>query len=111
MEILHHGAVGGVTGSCHELRVSERDAVLIDCGLFQGAENSGKGANARNLAIEFPVDHVRALIVTHVHIDHVGRIPYLLAAGFSGPIYCSQPSARLLPVEARLPNSWLRTIT
>ena len=98
MEILHHGAVGGVTGSCHELRVSDRDAILIDCGLFQGAENSGKGANARNLAIEFPVDHVRALIVTHVHIDHVGRIPYLLAAGFSGPIYCSQPSARLLPV-------------
>ena len=41
MEILHHGAVGGVTGSCHELRVGERDAVLIDCGLFQGAENSG----------------------------------------------------------------------
>jgi len=98
MEILHHGAVGGVTGSCHELRVSDRDAILIDCGLFQGAENSGKGANARNLAIEFPVDHVRALIVTHVHIDHVGRIPYLLAAGFSGPIYCSQPSALLLPV-------------
>jgi metallo-beta-lactamase family protein len=98
MEILHHGAVGGVTGSCHELRVSDRDAILIDCGLFQGAENSGKGANARNLAIEFPVDHVRALIVTHVHIDHVGRIPYLLAAGFSGPIVCSQPSALLLPV-------------
>ncbi|MBT8429158.1 MAG: MBL fold metallo-hydrolase [Gammaproteobacteria bacterium] len=98
MEILHHGAVGGVTGSCHELRVSDRDAILVDCGLFQGAENSGKGANARNLAIEFPVDHVRALIVTHVHIDHVGRIPYLLAAGFSGPIVCSQPSALLLPV-------------
>ena len=98
MEILHHGAVGGVTGSCHELRTSDGDAILIDCGLFQGAENSGKGANARNLAIEFPIDKVRALIVTHVHIDHVGRIPYLLAAGFSGPIYCSQPSAMLLPV-------------
>ncbi len=98
MEILHHGAVGGVTGSCHELRVDERDAVLIDCGLFQGAENSGKGANAVDLAIEFSIEHVRALVVTHVHIDHVGRIPYLLAAGFTGSIYCSQPSARLLPV-------------
>ncbi|MCB1773119.1 MAG: MBL fold metallo-hydrolase [Gammaproteobacteria bacterium] len=98
MEILHHGAVGGVTGSCHELRVGDRDAILIDCGLFQGAETSGKGANADALAIEFPVDHVRALVVTHVHIDHVGRIPYLLAAGFGGPIYCTPPSARLLPV-------------
>ena len=97
-EVLHHGAVGGVTGSCHELRVGDQDSILIDCGLFQGAENSGKGANARDLAIEFPVDQVRALIVTHVHIDHVGRIPYLLAAGFAGPIYCSQPSAILLPV-------------
>jgi metallo-beta-lactamase family protein len=46
MEIRHHGAVGGVTGSCHELRLGESDAVLIDCGLFQGAENSGKGNGA-----------------------------------------------------------------
>jgi len=38
------------------------------------------------------------LLVTHCHIDHVGRIPYLLAAGFQGPIYCSEPTAILLPV-------------
>lgn len=41
---------------------------------------------------------MRALIATHVHIDHVGRIPYLLAAGFKGPILCSEPSAKLLPI-------------
>lgn len=98
MEVLHHGAVGGVTGSCHELRPGSDDAILIDCGLFQGAESSGKGAHADELAIDFPIDRVRALIVTHVHIDHVGRIPYLLAAGFDAPIYCTPPSARLLPV-------------
>jgi metallo-beta-lactamase family protein len=98
MEILHHGAVGGVTGSCHELRVGDTDAILIDCGLFQGAETSGKGAHAASLAIDFPLDRVRALVVTHVHIDHVGRIPYLLAAGFSGTIHCTPPSARLLPL-------------
>ena len=97
-QILHHGAVDGVTGSCHELRLASGAGLLVDCGLFQGEEESAQGAGAQRLAIEFPVRHLRALVVTHVHIDHVGRIPYLLAAGFEGPIYCSQPSAELLPL-------------
>ncbi|AEY02313.1 beta-lactamase domain-containing protein [Oceanimonas sp. GK1] len=90
LEILHHGAVNSVTGSCHELRAGDA-GILIDCGLFQGLE--GK----RDLAIDFDIAHIKALVVTHVHIDHVGRLPYLLGAGFDGPIYCSQPSALLLP--------------
>lgn len=97
MEILHHGAVDGVTGSCHELTISAEQGILIDCGLFQGAETSGK-SKADSLEIDFPISHIKALVVTHVHIDHVGRIPYLLAAGFDGPIYCSEPSAVLLPL-------------
>ncbi len=97
-KILHHGAADGVTGSCHELRLDCGDAFLVDCGLFQGDEASENGANSDRLEIEFPVDHVRALVVTHAHIDHVGRIPYLIAAGFDGPIYCSQPTATLLPL-------------
>lgn len=96
--IKHHGAVNGVTGSCHELVCDDDHSVLIDCGLFQGAETSGKGASFEQLEIEFPVEQIQALVVTHVHIDHVGRIPYLLAAGFKGPIYCSEPSALLLPL-------------
>ncbi len=97
-KILHHGAVNGVTGSCHELRLSKQSAVLIDCGLFQGSETAPSGVGQNLTEIEFPVDHVKALIVTHVHLDHVGRIPYLLAAGFRGPIYCTEPSAILLPL-------------
>ncbi len=106
-EIIHHGAVRGVTGSCHELRLlsssvirprAASPAILVDCGLFQGAETSGTGAGRDKLAIDFPIEHIRALVVTHVHIDHVGRIPYLLAAGFRGPIFCSEPSAILLPL-------------
>ncbi len=96
--IIHHGAVNGVTGSCHELQIDESNSVLIDCGLFQGAETSGKGAASDKLNIDFPIQNVQALLVTHCHIDHVGRIPYLMAAGFTGSIYCSEPTAALLPL-------------
>jgi metallo-beta-lactamase family protein len=98
VRIEHHGAVDGVTGSCHELHVDANHSVLIDCGLFQGAETSNRGASAQHLAIDFDLSTVRALLVTHCHIDHVGRIPYLLAAGFRGPIYCAEPTAVLLPL-------------
>ncbi len=96
--VIHHGAINGVTGSCHELQYAHSKSILVDCGLFQGAETSGTGANSHSLEIDFPLQPIQALVVTHVHIDHVGRIPYLLAAGFAGPIYCSEPSALLLPL-------------
>lgn len=98
MQIKHHGAVDGVTGSCHELFLDEQHSVLIDCGLFQGAEVSSSGVGFERLQIEFPIDQILGLFVTHCHIDHVGRIPYLFAAGFDGPIYCSKPTAKLLPM-------------
>ena len=96
--ISHHGAVKGVTGSCHELHLTPENSVLIDCGLFQGAETSPNGSHFDQLTIDFPISAVQALLVTHCHIDHVGRIPYLLAAGFNGPIYCSESTAVLLPL-------------
>ena len=96
--IQHHGGLNGVTGSCHELRLRGGEGILVDCGLFQGAELSADGASFEQLQVTFPVEHLKALVVTHVHIDHVGRIPYLLAAGFRGPIICSEASAKLLPL-------------
>lgn len=97
--IVHHGAFDGVTGSCHQFFLDDAYSVLIDCGLFQGAETAPDGGSAADrLDIPFAVDKVLALVATHVHVDHVGRIPWLLAAGFKGPIYCSEPSAKLLPV-------------
>jgi metallo-beta-lactamase family protein len=96
-EIIHHGAVNGVTGSCHQYCLSRNYSILVDCGLFQGAETAGS-RSVQHLAFDFPVSEIKALLVTHVHIDHVGRIPYLFAAGFAGPIYLSEASAKLLPL-------------
>lgn len=111
--IIHHGGKEGVTGSCHELRITPDAGILIDCGLFQGDEQetvSGPMSNVpglnqsritsheSRLLIDFPFDHLKALVLTHVHLDHCGRIPHLLAAGFSCPIFCSEASAHLLPL-------------
>ncbi|WP_346799109.1 MBL fold metallo-hydrolase [Halomonas sp. Bachu 37] len=95
-QFLHHGGAGGVTGSCHQLLANERHSLLVDCGLFQGEDAAPDGFD--QLQVEFDISTLRALIVTHVHIDHIGRLPYLLAAGYEGPILCSQPSALLLPL-------------
>ncbi|QDV23012.1 MBL fold metallo-hydrolase [Aureliella helgolandensis] len=94
MHVIHHGALNGVTGSCHQLVINEKRSLLIDCGLFQGSDAKGRDEEQ----IDFPLDGIQGLIVTHVHLDHVGRIPYLIAAGFNGPIYCSPPTAKLLPL-------------
>ncbi len=98
-QIEHHGAKDGVTGSCHQLDMNATTSLLVDCGLFQGDDASiPSGEGGSRLPIDFPLDTIKALVVTHVHIDHVGRIPYLLAAGFAGPILCSEASAKLLPI-------------
>ncbi|MGO3768747.1 MAG: MBL fold metallo-hydrolase RNA specificity domain-containing protein [Vreelandella alkaliphila] len=96
LDIIHHGGATGVTGSCHQLILNGENSLLVDCGLFQGEDAAQD--SFQQLQIEFDISTVKALIITHVHIDHVGRLPYLLAAGFKGPIICSIPSATLLPL-------------
>ncbi|PVZ32921.1 MBL fold metallo-hydrolase RNA specificity domain-containing protein [Pseudomonas sp. CC120222-01a] len=93
--LSHHGGTRSVTGSCHQLHLDPATSLLIDCGLEQGHEAS---AGVDFAPIGFDVAGIQALVITHVHLDHVGRIPALLAAGFRGPILCSEPSARLLPL-------------
>lgn len=94
MKLKHHGGHEGVTGSCHQLWTDEDHSLLVDCGMFQGAD----AQRHPNPEIKFSLRGVECLLLTHVHIDHAGRIPHLIGKGFSNPIYCSRPTARLLPM-------------
>ena len=101
INLKHHGGKLGVTGSCHELNINSNGynhGILIDCGLFQGKDAKDKHGNDKKLDIEFPISHLKALILTHTHIDHIGRLPWLLAKGFKQPIYCTPATAELVPL-------------
>jgi metallo-beta-lactamase family protein len=82
MDLEFYGAAGEVTGSCHLLRIG-RHRVLLDCGMIQG----GRQSAARNRE-PFPFDpaSVDAVVLSHAHIDHSGRLPLLVKRGFGGPI-------------------------
>lgn len=88
--IVHHGAIERVTGSCHQLFMTAADSLLVDCG----ADNDDPGL----VAPDVDMSVISALVITHVHNDHVGRLPALMAAGYRGPLLCSEASARLLPL-------------
>lgn len=105
MQVIHHGAHQGVTGSCHQLLINANQSLLIDCGLFQGndelEQTKGAGTFANQQKVPAPYHDASALnglIITHAHIDHVGRLPELLEAGFNAPIYCTEATAVLLPI-------------
>jgi metallo-beta-lactamase family protein len=95
---IHHGAVEGVTGSCHQYKLAEDYSVLIDCGLFQGNEQGAGRDKLKNRQLDVDISTVKALLLTHVHIDHCGRLPFLVASGYRGPIYLTHASALLLPL-------------
>lgn len=94
--IDHHGGVESVTGSCHQLTMDSQASLLIDCGLI--LESGACLTRPQASTLGFSIDTVKSILLTHVHIDHVGRLPDLLVAGYDGPIICSEPSARMLPI-------------
>jgi metallo-beta-lactamase family protein len=94
MQLEFFGAAGEVTGSCHILRVGGRK-LLLDCGMIQG----GRDAPERNRQ-PFPFDAtaIDAVILSHAHIDHCGRLPLLVKRGYRGPIHTNSACAELLPI-------------
>ena len=90
------GAVGTVTGSCHLVHHIKSDSYyLIDCGLYQG-ERGMRGLNLSRGESDFagiPASRIKAVFLTHAHMDHCGLIPRLYRLGFSGPVICTRLTA------------------
>ena len=92
--LTSYGAAQEVTGSCHLLKV-DGFRLLIDCGLYQGDLNN----YFRNWEeFGFSAKNIDAVILTHAHLDHCGRLPKLIKEGFKGKIYTTPPTAKLVEI-------------
>jgi metallo-beta-lactamase family protein len=97
MNLTFLGGARTVTGSCFAIEVGGR-RVLLECGQFQGTRTE----EARNRApLPFAAESVDAVILSHAHIDHSGRLPLLRKQGFTGPIYTHHASRALCEIMLR----------
>jgi metallo-beta-lactamase family protein len=91
------GAVGTVTGSQYLVTVGER-RVVVDCGMFQGAPEE---VSRNRMPFAYDPKSVDALLLTHAHLDHCGRVPALVKAGFRGPIHGTAGTTDLTEIVLR----------
>jgi metallo-beta-lactamase family protein len=94
LDIEFYGAAREVTGSCHILRVNGK-TILLDCGMFQGKRSD---ADRKNRTLPVPIDQIDAVVLSHAHIDHSGRLPFLVANGYSRTIWATAATRDLCAV-------------
>jgi len=104
MKIYFHGATGDVTGSAYHV-VTKDASVLVDCGLFQGGKVE-RGKNRQRGQLKN--GKLDAVILTHGHLDHIGRLPLLTKNGYEGPIYATQATLDLATLILRDASSLQR---
>jgi metallo-beta-lactamase family protein len=94
IKLTFYGATEGVTGSAYLLE-TERATILLECGLFQGSREEQK---ANDEPFPFSVERLDAVVLSHAHLDHSGRLPKLVADGYSGPVFMTYPTGELLEI-------------
>lgn len=97
--LLFHGATEEVTGSMHMVRVDDH-WVALDCGMYQGRREESE---SKNRQWPMPPKEISAVVLSHAHIDHSGRLPKLVKDGFEGPIFCTPATRDLAAIM--LPDS------
>ena len=93
MKLTFCGGVRGVTGSCYLLE-TKAHKILIDCGMFQGDH----ALEYSQEPFDFDPKKIDAVILTHAHYDHCGRLPMLSKQGFTGLIFCTPPTKSLTSI-------------
>lgn len=94
MKIQFFGACREVTGSCYLLRVGDKQ-LLLDCGLIQGSRQHERHNED---AFPFNLAQIDAVVLSHAHLDHSGRLPLLVKEGYQGPIHTHPATAELCQV-------------
>ena len=97
MRITLHGAAGDVTGSAYHVQTAAA-SVLVDFGLFQGVDNAEQFNRLPRALKEARLD---AVLLTHAHLDHTGRLPLLPKNGYAGPIFCTPATIELTALILR----------
>jgi len=97
MHVQCMGAVGRVTGSCHLVQAGDF-RILLDCGLIQG-RHQDEDLNAD--PFPFDASRIDAVVLSHAHIDHSGRLPLLVKRGFTGPVFAQTATRALCNIMLR----------
>jgi metallo-beta-lactamase family protein len=97
MELEFVGAAQTVTGSMHVVRTAH-GSILLDCGLFQGTRRESV---ERNQHLRVPIRDLKAVVLSHAHIDHSGALPLLYKQGYKGPVYATPATRSLCTVMLR----------
>lgn len=97
MRVTFHGATRRVTGSAHLLEIGSH-RVLLDCGLFDADRFDPQSLNRH---FTFDARQIDAVVVSHAHNDHIGRLPCLIREGYKGPIYLTRATGDITGVMLR----------